>query len=304
MAQIGLMFEGQWGLTWGRWRRLLDAAEALGYQSVFRSDHFTIGSPEREALETWTSLSYAADRTHRIEFGPLVSPSTFRHPSVVAWMAAAVDDLSGGRLVLGLGAGWNEQEHRQFGVPFYDKATRFEMLEDSLEITNRLLHNDSPVSYHGKHFSLDNAILLPRPQRPGGPPILIGGNGKKKTLPLAARYADEWNGVFLTPKGYQEHVQLLDELLAQNGREPRSLKRSLMNQVVIGANDADLRQKLESDPVMEGDKRIIGTPSAVVDQIGRYVDAGCERFMLQRLDMDDMDGIELIAARVLPHFHK
>src|SRR5215207_11494208 len=188
MTQIGLMIEGQWGLTWERWRRVLDAAERLGFQRVFRSDHYTIGPPDEESLEAWISLTYAASHTERIEMGTLVSPVTFRHPTMTARMAAQVDDLSGGRLVYGMGAGWHEREHKQFGIPFYDRATRFEMLVDALEITTRLFASDEPVSYQGKHFSLEEAILLPRPQRPGGPSILIGGNGPTKTLPLAAQF--------------------------------------------------------------------------------------------------------------------
>ena len=177
MVQIGLMIEGQWGLTWERWRALLKAAEDYGFQCVFRSDHYTIGPPDMDSLETWVSLTLAATETKRIEFGTLVCPTTFRHPALTARMAAQVDDLSGGRLVLGLGAGWHEREHKQFGIPFYDKATRYAMLEDALEVTTRLFKSETPVSYAGAHYPLDEAILLPRPQRAGGPPILIGGNG-------------------------------------------------------------------------------------------------------------------------------
>jgi F420-dependent oxidoreductase-like protein len=308
MAQIGLMLEGQWGLNWKRWRRLLDAAEQLGYQCLFRSDHFTIGPPDQDSLETWISLAYAAEHTQGIEFGTLVCPTTFRHPALTVRMASQVDDLSGGRLTLGLGTGWHEREHRQFGIPFYDTATRYEMLEDALEITTRLLRQSEPVSYSGKHYTLDGAVLLPRPERPNGPPILIGGNGKKKTLPLVAKYADEWNGVYITVDGYRERVALLDELLAQEGRAPSTLKRSLMTQVVFGSDDAEVQAKLAASPE-PADKllewnRIVGTPSQVIDQIGRYVEAGVERFMLMWIDQDDIDGLERMARDVLPHFHK
>src|SRR5690349_11301936 len=152
MTQIGLMLEGQAGLTWARWQAILKAAEDYGFQCVFRSDHFTIGPPDEESLETWVSLTYAASHTKGIEFGTCVSPVTFRNPALLTRMAASVDDLSGGRCVLGIGAGWHEREHRQFGVPFYDKATRHEMLEDALQVTTKLLKSDTPVSYKGKHF--------------------------------------------------------------------------------------------------------------------------------------------------------
>lgn len=309
MAAIGLMLEGQNGLTWERWRRILAAAEDLDYQCVFRSDHFVNAEPpDIESLEAWVSLTYAATETSFIEFGTLVSPVTFRHPSVLVRMAAAIDDLSGGRLVFGLGAGWNEREHHVFGVPFYDRATRYEMLKDALEVTVRLLTSDHPVNYPGEHFALDGAILLPRPERVGGPPILVGGNGPKRTLPMAAEYADEWNGVFLDAATYRERSALLDELLQERGRAPGEVKRSLMTQVNYAKDDADWRRikserKLED--VTPGSSKLIGgTASMVIDQIGAYIDAGVERFMLQWLQLDDMDRMEALAKDVLPHFHQ
>src|SRR5690606_23048701 len=165
MADIGLIGERPWGLTWERWRQRLQAAEVFGSPCVFPSGHCTLDPPDMESLETWIALTYAATQARRIEFGPLVSPVTFRQPILTARMAAQVDDLSGGRLVLGLGAGWHEREHRQFGIPFYDRRTRFEMFEDALEITTRLYKSEEPVTYQGRHFSLEEAVLLPRPQR-------------------------------------------------------------------------------------------------------------------------------------------
>ena len=304
--QIGLMIEGQWGLTWERWKALLNAAEDYGYQCVFRSDHFTIGPPDQDSLETWISLTYAADHTQRIEFGPLVCPTTFRHPALTARMSAQVDDLSGGRLVLGLGAGWHQREHQQFGIPFYDVQTRHKMLEDALEVTTRLFKSDEPVSYKGEHFTLDGAIMLPRPKRKT--PILIGGNGMKKTLPLAAKYADEWNGVHITAQGYRERSLHLDELLAAHGRKSSEIKRSLMTELVFGKDDADLKRNLEqspepSDTLLER-KRVVGTTSQVIDQLGAYAEAGVERIMLMRQDQTDFDTLERVARDVLPHFHK
>ena len=306
--RVGLMIEGQWGLTWARWARLLDAAESLGFDSVFRSDHYTIGPPDEDSLETFISLTYAADHTRRIEFGPLVAPTTFRQPVLTARMAAQIDDLSGGRFVLGMGAGWHEREHRQYGIPFYDTATRMAMLEDALEITHRLYSSAEPVTYSGTHFSLDGAVLLPRPSRAGGPPILIGGNGMKKTLPLAARYAAEWNGVHITPSEYRLRISRLDELLDEAGRPRTAVRRSLMTQGIIGRTDAEVRAKLGESPEA-ADKlvewnRVVGTPSQVIDQLGRYSDAGVQRIMLMWRDQEDIAGLELLAAEVLPHFHR
>ena len=305
--QIGIMLEGQDGLNWTRWQRILQLAEDVGYQCVFRSDHFTnADGPDKDSLELWLSLTYAASHTQRIEFGSCVAPVTFRHPSMTVRMAAQVDDLSGGRLVLGLGAGWQEREHRKFGIPFYDFSTRFDMLTDALEITLRLLHSDAPVSYAGKHFSLDDAVLLPRPSRPGGPPIMIGGKGMKRTLPLVAKYADEWNAVFIPFADWQERMTHLDNLLAERGREPNEVKRSLMTQVVYGKDDAQVAARLNGRNADELKARglFVGTGSAVVDQLSQWQEAGLERVMLQWLALDDLDGLENLAKDVLPHFHK
>lgn len=306
MTQIGIMIEGQDGLNWTRWGRILQTAEDSGYQCVFRSDHFTNPNPpDKDSLDLWVALTYAASHTARIEFGPLVAPVTFRHPSITARMAAQVDDLSGGRLVLGLGAGWQEREHRAFGIPFYDFKRRYAMLTDALEVTTRLFKSDGPVSYDGEHFSLDEAQLLPRPNRPGGPPILIGGNGPKRTLPLAAQYADEWNAVFLPLETYRERAARLDELLSANGRGPGAVKRSLMTRVIYGADDATLNAKLDGADVAALRERgvIVGTGQAVIDALGARVEAGIERFMLQWIEQDDIDGMEAMARDVLPHFH-
>jgi F420-dependent oxidoreductase-like protein len=308
MTQIGIMIEGQWGLTWERWERVLKAAEELGFQCVFRSDHYTIGPPDLESLETWVSLTYAASHTKRIEFGPLVAPTTFRHPALTARMAAAVDDLSGGRLVLGLGNGWHEREHKQFGIPFYDRATRYEMFHDALEVTTRLFKSDKPVSYDGEHYPLEEAILLARPKRAGGPPILIGGNGKTKTLPLVAQYADEWNAVAIAASELKARNVLLDELLEQQGRKPGDVKRSLLTRIIYGISDADVKAKLAKEPdppQTDADPiRVIGRGSAIVDQIGKFTEAGAQRLMLRWDEFDDLVGLEALAKDVLPYFHK
>lgn len=305
MAVIGLMFEGQLGMTWERWQRLLTAAEDFGYQCVFRSDHFTTNQqpPDDDALEMWVSLTYAAINTKRIEFGSMVSPVTFRHPSLLAATATAIDDLSNGRLVLGMGTGWNEREHRQFGIPFFDQKTRFEMLHDALEVTTRLFKNDISVSYQGKHYSLDEALLLPRPKRKGGPPILIGGRGQKKTIPLVAEFADEWNGNAISPDEYRATNAILNEILDQRGRPRNTVKRSSVIQVNFAKNDADWRQIKAERGIDVTPNMVNGTASMVIDQLGAFIDAGVERFMLQWLQPDDIERIEVMARDVLPHFH-
>lgn len=306
--QIGIMLEGQMGLNWPRWQKILQVAEDCGYQHVFRSDHFVNATPpEMDSLELWISLTYAATHTKRIEFGPMVAPVTFRHPVMQARVAAQIDDLSGGRLVYGVGAGWNEREHRNFGVPFYNKKTRFEMLEDALELTTRLYHSDEPVTFKGKHIELHDAVLLPRPQRPGGPPILIGGRGPNKTLPLTAKYAQEWNGAFCPIEEFQAKNALLSELALQQGRKPQDIKRSQPTQAVFGKSEADLRDKLQQKGVSSTDELwakgiTAGTAAEFTDRLRRWQEAGVERLLLQWLDLDDIAGLEMIARDVLPHF--
>ena len=191
--KVGIMIEGQEGLTWERWFRLAQAAEDLGYESLCRSDHLTGlgGESKRPSLETWTSLAALATRTKRIRFGPMVSPLTFYHPALLAKMAAAVDTLSGGRLDLGLGAGWNEHEHRMFGVPFLTLKERLDRLEAGARLI-RSLEKGQPVTLKQPHFPLEKAESFPLPAT-GRYRIVIGGRGEKRTLKIVAEFADEWN---------------------------------------------------------------------------------------------------------------
>ena len=276
-AQIGLIVEGQMGINWTRWDRFLSMAEGAGYQSVFCSDHFVDPDPpEQDSLEVWTALTYAATKTSRIELGPLVSPVTFRHPAMLLRQAVAVDDLSDGRLVLGLGAGWQERKHLNYGLPFYDWKTRYERFSDALEISKRLLDQSEPVSFDGLHTSVKDAVLLPRPKR--RTPILVGGNGPKRTLPLAVRFADEWNAVDIDANGFDQRNRRLTELIEAAGRDPAAVKRSLMLPFEwVGGDDA-------------------------VDVLAPYIEAGCERFMIQITEYDNLDPVADWAARHLSSF--
>lgn len=308
MTQIGIMIEGSRGLNWARWKSLLRTAEDCGFQSVFRSDHFTnpAGENDQDSLELWMSLAYAASHSKTIEFGSLVAPVTFRHPSMQARYAAAIDDLSGGRLVLGMGAGWQAREHQRFGLPFYDFATRYQMLEEALQVTRLLLRSDMPFDFHGEHYQLEDAILLPRPARPGGPPILIGGNGPKRTLPLVAKHADEWNADALDLDTYRSRRATLDDYLAAEGRAVDALKYSLMTRVIYRRTQAQLDAFLHESGVggeeLAGGRLIVGTAGEVVDQIAARFAAGVDRVMLRWLELDDMANLELLARDVLPHF--
>jgi F420-dependent oxidoreductase-like protein len=303
MPEVAIMIEGQDGLNWERWQRLVRTAEEFGYAGLFRSDHFTNPTgPNKDALELWSSLTWLADNTSRIEFGPLVSPVSFRHPVITAWQASAVDNLAGGRLRLGVGAGWEEREHETYGFDLLDIDRRFARFEEGLEVITRLLRNDEPVSFEGEFYRLRDAVLMPRSPRPGGPPIVIGGNGPRRTLPLVARYADEWNALFVTPERFIELNARLDELLQEAGRSLEQVRRTLMTRVVFGRTTADVERKLGGRPADELRARgvIVGTAPEVAEQLGRLEEAGVQRMMLQWLEMDDIDGLEAMAHSVLP----
>lgn len=304
MLEVAIMIEGQNGLTWPRWQTLARLVEDLGFVGLYRSDHFTNANPpDLDSLELWVSLTWLASHTRRIEFGPLVSPVSFRHPALTARMAAAVDDLSGGRLTLGLGAGWQEREHALFGFELLPPGERFDRFEEGLEVVTRLLRQPQPVDFDGRYYQLRAASLLPRPQRTGGPPILIGGNGTKRTPDLVARYAAEWNAIFLTPDGFREANQRMDAALAAHGRAPESLRRSMMTGLRFGRTDDELREKLaarnQTADELRGRGLVVGTGSAVRDQLEALAAAGLQRVMLQWLDLDDLPGLESLARAVL-----
>ncbi len=304
---VAIMIEGQNGLNWARWQRLVPVVEHLGFVGLYRSDHFTNANPpDRDSLELWVSLTWLATHTRRLQFGSLVTPASFRHPVMTARMATAVDDLSGGRLTLGLGAGWQEREHTNYGLELLDVDRRFARFEEALEVITRLLHHEAPTSFRGRYYTLNEAVLLPRPARSGGPPVLVGGSGATRTLPLAARYAHEWNAVFVSPTRFFELSARLDALLEKHGRQPKTVRRSLMTGVVFGRDDVDFHNKLGSRSAAELREHgvIVGTPSAIVDQLGRLAEAGVQRVMLQWLDLDDLDGLEAIAHAVLPAFQR
>jgi len=218
-------------------------------------------------------------------------------------MACAVDDLSGGRLRLGLGAGWQEREHQNFGFDLLSVPERFSRFQEGLEVITRLMKQETPVSFDGKFFTLHDAILLPRPNRPGGPPIVIGGNGPLRTLPIAAKYADEWNAVYATPTEFRRLNTLLTELLKQNHRSPENVRRSVMTNLTFGRNDLELQAKLKGRSASELQARgfLVGAPGELIDQLGELSRAGAQRVMLQWLDLDDLTGLEALAGSVLPH---
>ena len=302
--EIALMIEGQAGLTWPRWQRVARAAEDLGFVGLYRSDHYTNAAPpDQESLELWVSLTWLASHTSRIEFGPMVSPMSFRHPSTTARMAMAVDDLSDGRLILGLGAGWQAREHDNFGLDLLELKPRFQRFEEGLEVISRLMRDATPQNFNGAFYQLKDAVLLPRTQRAGGPPILIGGNGANRTLGLVARYAAEWNAVFVPAQRFSELNARLDTLLARQGRVANSVRRSLMTGCWYAQTDAELsnllaRRNVSLDQV-QSRGMIVGTAAHIRAQLDGLAAAGVQRVLLQWLNVDDIDGLTHMAKALL-----
>jgi F420-dependent oxidoreductase-like protein len=316
MISVSIMIEGQQGLTWPRWQQLAAGVEELGFAGLFRSDHFTDPRPpDRDALEMVVSLAYLASRTERIHFGPLVAPVSFRDPIQLARQAIAINSLSGGRMILGLGAGWQEREHTMFGYPLGDVKTRMARFEEALEITYRLLRSEEPVTFEGQFYHLNEARLLPGPERDGSLPLLIGGHGPRRTLPLVAHYADIWNAVMISPDRFRELNGSLDDLLRKEDRAPSDVRRTVMTTLVYGQDDAALEARLaqmrSADNGQSTEEQlkawrvrgtVAGTPEVVVEQIRAYEAAGADEIMLQWLAMDDIEGLRSLAATVLPAF--
>ena len=314
--QLSIACEGWFGLDWPQWKRLVPAVERLGFAGLYLSDHIALeATPPLPSLELIVALTYLADHTTRVTFGAMVSPLSVRDPVTLARQAAALDNLSGGRFILGVGAGWNEREHAMFGHALGDLPTRFARLEEGLEVLTRLLRGDGPASYAGRFFRLQDAVLAPRPQRPGGPPILVGGKGPRRTLPLVARYADISNVPNFNLALVRERAALLDRLLLAAGRRPEDVRRTLTAIVVCGRTPAELERRmrgvrrlpgLEALPLdqlvetLRARHVIIGTPDEVVAQLRAGAEAGIAELSAQWFDADDLEGLELLATEVLP----
>jgi F420-dependent oxidoreductase-like protein len=309
--KIGIMVEGQEGLTWERWFRIAELVEWLGLDSLWRSDHFfsVMGQTERDSLEAWTSLTALAERTQRIAFGPLVSPMTFRHPALLARMAAAVDLLSGGRLVLGIGAGWNEDEHAAYGITLPPLRERMDRLEEGIKVI-RALWAGGPVDLDGQYYPLRAARAQPRPQQRPGPPLLVGGDGEVRLLSIVAKYADEWNSHAPGPEAYRAKRSRLEEHCRTVGRDPDQIRRSWMGGVLIAKDRNSLQERarwlkgfltgLHEVPVghvleaLRSKSWLVGTPEEIVEQLSEWTAVGVERVMLQYYDLDDIDGLRLL----------
>ena len=313
--RIGLMVEGQNDLTWERWLRIADLTERLGFASLFRSDHYFTGERQLQSLEAWLSFAAIARAPHSYRFGALVTPITFRRPVNDARMAAQVDLLSGGRFVLGLGAGWNEAEHRAYGIPFPPMKERFDRLDEAARLT-RALWTQRPASFEGRFYRLEEAGYQPQPAH-GRPPLLIGGAGERRTLRIVAEHADEWNCVTVNePAGYARKIEALERHCEAVGRDPATIARSMMVFPIMGPDEGTRRAitaktmahfglDAEASPRvlierMEGRGVLSGATGEVVEKLGRLAELGLQEMVLQHMDFDRDEGPEYFASEIAP----
>ena len=312
--RICLMVEGQEGVTWDDWADLARTCEESGLDGLFRSDHYvsTINEGELGSLDAWAVLCGLAAVTSRIRLGTMVSPATFRHPSTLAKMVTTADHISGGRVELGMGAGWFEREHAAYGFDFPSTNERMDKLAEQLEIVQGEW-SDEEFSYKGAYYSLEGVHALPRPVQQPHPPLIIGGSGGPKSLALAARWADEYNTVSPTLEEARTRRSSLDSALQAAGRPSDGYTFSLMTTCVVGNNEAELRRRAQDvltrtnndksvdDYIAEASKsRIVGTTDQVVERLNQFAEAGVGRVMLQHLNHVDLDMVKLIGSELVP----
>ncbi|MFF5109466.1 LLM class F420-dependent oxidoreductase [Streptosporangium sp. NPDC000509] len=303
--KLRIFTEPQQGATYDELLAVALAAERLGFDAFFRSDHYMrIGPGEAGAGSTdaWTTLAGLARDTSTIRLGTMVTPVTFRLPGPLAISVAQVDQMSRGRVELGLGTGWYDAEHIAYGIPFPPVGERFGRFEEQLEILVGLW--TTPVgetfSFEGAHYRLADSPALPKPAQSPKPPIIIGGTGARRTPRLVARFADEYNVPFRTPEDTSEAFDRVRKACEVEGREPVLL--SVAQTVCVGSDDAEIERRAAAtgqDLAALRAAGLAGTPAEVIEKIGRFAELGAERIYLQVLDLDDLDHLELIADEIL-----
>jgi F420-dependent oxidoreductase-like protein len=312
--RFALMIEAQQGLSYVEQLGLAQLADRLGYEAFFRSDHYrSFPGPEGSATtDAWTVLAGLARETSRIRLGVLVSPVTFRHPGSLAKIVTTVDEMSGGRVELGVGAGWNELEHLGLGLAFPAIGERADMLEDELEILHGLWEQPDGWSYDGKLSRVAQASFHPKPVQRPHPPVIVGGEGSPRSLRLAARYADEYNMSSSSPERCAEAFGRLDAECRKIGRDPSSVTRSVMAGLLIGVDEAEMERRIGAQLAMVGvegkDSRpwldarlprwVAGTPDRARATVESFAAAGVQRIMLQDMLPRDHAMIELVAAEL------
>ena len=305
--RVCLMIEGQEDVTWEQWLALAGACEEHGLEGLFRSDHYesVMGMRERGSLDAWATLAALAARTGRIRLGTLVSPATFRHPSVLAKNVATVDQVSGGRVELGLGAGWHEGEHRAYGFEFPPTPVRMERLAEQLELVTRSWTEDA-VTFEGRHYQVQDLRALPKPVQRPRPTLVVGGAAGPRSLALAARYADEYNTTGVPLDELPERRRRLQDAWREAGRDPGTARLSLMTTCVVGRDRAEVTERVRRvlavtgreasvDEVVDGRPNwLLGTVDEVAERLRGLEAAGVSRVMCQHLDHTDTEMVAVL----------
>ncbi|MFD6666836.1 LLM class F420-dependent oxidoreductase [Micromonospora chalcea] len=309
--RVSVFTEPHRGADYDDQLRFARLVEETGFEGFFRADHYRAMGDEPALpgpTDAWLTLAALARETSRIRLGTLVTSATFRLPGPLAVMVAQVDRMSGGRVELGIGAGWYEREHTAYGIPFPPVAERFDRLAEQLEIVTGLWRTpaDETYSFTGEHYRLADSPALPKPVQQPGPPVIVGGRGPKRTPELAARYADEFNMPFKsvaeTASAYDRVREACDRTGRDaSGRAPLTLSAGIV--VAIGRTDAEAQRRaapLHVTSALPPEDPVVGSPAQLVDRIGEFAAVGATRVHLRLIDFDDLDHVELIAAEVLP----
>ena len=310
--RLCLMIEGQEGVTWDDWVRLARLTEENGLEGLFRSDHYTaIIRPDADAHDAWATLAGLAAVTERIRLGTMVSPATFRHPSVLARMAVTVDHISGGRVEVGMGSGWYEREHETHGFPFLDGRQRFELFAEQVEVVVRSW-TEERFDHDGPAYRLRDQQALPRPLQQPHPPLVLGGTVKRRFAALAARYATEVNTLGAPDEELRERRAKLDRACEEAGRDPATLGFSVMTACFVGETEGDVVERMTRFVAIRGgdadaesllaerrDRWLVGTVDEVVERIEGLRALGVTRVLLQHLNHDDDAMVTLVGDRLL-----
>jgi F420-dependent oxidoreductase-like protein len=303
-----IFVEPQQGARYTDQLAVAQAAESLGYSAFFRSDHYLAmsGNGSPGPTDSWVTLAGIARETSTIRLGTLVTSATFRHPGVLAISVAQVDEMSGGRVELGIGTGWFEPEHRAYAIPFPPLGERFERLREQLEILTGLWVTPTGERFNfiGRHYQLDDSPALPKPVQQPHPPIIIGGGGPKRTPALAAQFAAEFNVPFAPLDVITTQIARVRDAVEHAGREPDEISYSAAFVVCAGRSDTEIRGRAAAisrdyDELVTNTP-LVGTPGQIVDQLAPFIDAGVQRVYLQMLDLSDLDHLDLFATEVVP----
>jgi F420-dependent oxidoreductase-like protein len=310
-VQLCLMIEGQEGVSWSQWVDLARACEDHAIGTMFRSDHYMNldgDHPERGSLDAWATINALAAATSKLRLGTMVSPATFRHPSVLAKQVVTADHVSGGRVELGIGAGWHEREHRAYGFDFPPTGTRMAVLEEQIQIVLGSW-TEASFSFDGAHYKLTDLNAQPRPVQQPHPPLLMGGLAGPRSAAIAARYADEYNTPFPTLADARERKARIDDACERAGRHPMPF--SVMTCVIVGGDEAELRRRAGRVAELRGESVdmyfsdpppgwVIGTLEQAAEQLRALGDAGISRVLCQHLAHDDLDAVALIGDELAP----